>query len=216
MLKDGDRVLICLSGSSASLSLLHALRQFSRARGIQIDLGAVSLGSSGVDPRALMLYLRDLKVNYIFEQLSKRQYTPLDTHLIFYLCTSIPPRPVRQCSSQTTNHCPPVQLHRSGAGQHTGQAGRRLPGVGAKQRPFESDQSALCEPRRWPATDSSIHIRSRTNAGRFRNSTWTSRKAVEALFGAAECEQQHFEGARVVESRSVWQYQKCPEAVVVR
>lgn len=69
MLKDGDKVLICLSGSSASLSLLHALRQFSRARGIHIEMGAVSLGSCGVDPRALMLYLRDLNIKYFFEQL---------------------------------------------------------------------------------------------------------------------------------------------------
>lgn len=69
MLKDGDRILVCLSGSSASLSLLHALRQFARARGLHIDLGAVSLGTSGVDPRALMLYLRDLNIKYIFDHL---------------------------------------------------------------------------------------------------------------------------------------------------
>lgn len=71
MLKDGDKILICLSGSSASLCLLHAIRQFSRARGIHIEMGAVSLGASGVDPRALMLYLRDLNIKYIFDQLSK-------------------------------------------------------------------------------------------------------------------------------------------------
>lgn len=83
MLKDGDRILICLSGSSASLSLLHAIRQFSRARGLQIELGAVSLGSSGVDPRALMLYLRDLNVKYIFEQLSKDRIKNKSSN---YLC----------------------------------------------------------------------------------------------------------------------------------
>lgn len=123
MLKDGDRVLICLSGSSASLSLLHALRQFARARGLQVELGAVSLGSSGVDPRALMLYLRDLNIKYIFEQLSKDR---LSTLLGFVILLSLRNwlRSVRQRSLQTTNHCPPTQLHCLSAGQHAGQAGR--------------------------------------------------------------------------------------------
>lgn len=83
MVKDGDKILVCLSGSSSSLSLLHGLRQFSRARGIHIEMGAVSLGTSGVDPRALMLYLRDLNIKYIFDQLGN-VYFPLKTfHLMF-------------------------------------------------------------------------------------------------------------------------------------
>lgn len=51
--------------------MLHAVRQFSRARGLHIDIGAVSIGTSGVDPRALMLYLRDLDVKFIVDQISK-------------------------------------------------------------------------------------------------------------------------------------------------
>lgn len=70
MVKDGDKILACLSGSSASLCLLHAIRQYSRARGIHVEIGALSLNPSGVDPRALMLYLRDLDINYILDQLS--------------------------------------------------------------------------------------------------------------------------------------------------
>lgn len=71
MIKDGDKILVCLSGSSSSICLLHAIRQFSRARGLHIDIGAVSIGTSGVDPRALMLYLRDLDVKFIVDQISE-------------------------------------------------------------------------------------------------------------------------------------------------
>lgn len=68
MLRDGDKVLVCISGSSASICLLHLLRQFIRARGLHVDLGAVTVGENvGVDPRALMLYLRDLGIDFIFE-----------------------------------------------------------------------------------------------------------------------------------------------------
>jgi tRNA(Ile)-lysidine synthase TilS/MesJ len=68
MLRDGDKVLVCISGSSSSICLIHLLRQFIRARGLHVDLGAVTIGDCvGVDPRALMLYLRDLRVEFIFE-----------------------------------------------------------------------------------------------------------------------------------------------------
>lgn len=68
MLRDGDKVLVCISGSSSSICLLHLLRQFIRARGLHVDLGAVTIGDGvGVDPRALMLYLRDLSIDFIFD-----------------------------------------------------------------------------------------------------------------------------------------------------
>lgn len=69
MIKEGDRVLVCLSGSSSSLCLLHLLRQFVRARHLtNVTLATVSFGDCGVDPRALMLYLRELRVDYFYEQ----------------------------------------------------------------------------------------------------------------------------------------------------
>lgn len=68
MLRDGDKVLVCISGSSASICLIHLLRQFIRARGLHVELGAVTVGDCvGVDPRALMLYLRDLGVDFMFD-----------------------------------------------------------------------------------------------------------------------------------------------------
>ncbi|XP_001662501.2 uncharacterized protein LOC5576154 isoform X1 [Aedes aegypti] len=69
MIKDGDRILVCLSGSSSSLCLLHLLRQFIRARHLSnIQLATVTFGDCGVDPRALMLYLRELGIEYFYEQ----------------------------------------------------------------------------------------------------------------------------------------------------
>ncbi|XP_062554929.1 uncharacterized protein LOC134220005 isoform X2 [Armigeres subalbatus] len=68
MIRDGDRILVCLSGSSSSLCMLHLLRQFIRARHLSnIQLATVSFGDCGVDPRALMLYLRELGVEYFYE-----------------------------------------------------------------------------------------------------------------------------------------------------
>ncbi|XP_063703665.1 uncharacterized protein LOC134833313 isoform X2 [Culicoides brevitarsis] len=68
MLKDGDRVMVAVSGSSSSLCLLHLIRQFCRARGLHVLLGAVTIGDSSMDPRALMLYMRNLGVEYFYEQ----------------------------------------------------------------------------------------------------------------------------------------------------
>ncbi|KFB46700.1 AGAP003084-PA-like protein [Anopheles sinensis] len=72
MLKDGDRVLVCISGSSSSLCLLHLLHQFCRTRQLQVQLAAITIGGSdgGVDPRALMLYLKELGVTFFYEPLA--------------------------------------------------------------------------------------------------------------------------------------------------
>ncbi|XP_055526991.1 uncharacterized protein LOC129719614 isoform X3 [Wyeomyia smithii] len=68
MIKDSDRILVCLSGSSSSLCLLHLLRQFIRARHLSnVQLATVTFGDCGVDPRALMLYLRELGVEFFYE-----------------------------------------------------------------------------------------------------------------------------------------------------
>lgn len=71
MISQGDRILVAISCSASSLSLLHALRQFSRARNIPVQLGVCSIGAPGIDPRALMLYLSDLGIKYHYEERSK-------------------------------------------------------------------------------------------------------------------------------------------------
>ncbi|XP_053671126.1 uncharacterized protein LOC128721399 [Anopheles nili] len=75
MLKEGDRVLVCLSGSSSSLCLLHLLHQFCQVRQLNVDLAAINVGGGerGVDPRALMLYLKELGVPFFYEPLASNE-----------------------------------------------------------------------------------------------------------------------------------------------
>ena len=92
MIRDGDRVLVCLSGGKDSLSLLHTLHQYQFAakakvnffpfilffylfhinlvQGIKFELGAVTVdpGSVSYNPRPLIPYLASLGVPYFFEQ----------------------------------------------------------------------------------------------------------------------------------------------------
>ena len=60
---------MCISGSSSSVCLIHLIRQFSRARGLHVDLSVLSISdeNTAVDPRILMLYMRDLDVKFIYE-----------------------------------------------------------------------------------------------------------------------------------------------------
>ena len=69
MIGDGDKILVCVSGSSSSVCLLHFIRQFCRARGFHVEITALTIVDEGigVDPRALMLYMRDLRVDFIYE-----------------------------------------------------------------------------------------------------------------------------------------------------
>ncbi|XP_068718445.1 uncharacterized protein [Montipora capricornis] len=73
MIRNGDRVLVCLSGGKDSLSLLHTLRQYqfySKSKGIKFEIGAATVDpqSSGYDPRPLVPYLGTLGVPYFFEE----------------------------------------------------------------------------------------------------------------------------------------------------
>ncbi|GAV08026.1 hypothetical protein RvY_17784 [Ramazzottius varieornatus] len=73
MIKNGDRVLVCLSGGKDSLSLLHAMRQYqfyAKSIGISIDLGAVTVdpGATSFDPRPLKPYLKSLGMPYFYEE----------------------------------------------------------------------------------------------------------------------------------------------------
>ncbi|XP_055343261.1 uncharacterized protein LOC129591589 [Paramacrobiotus metropolitanus] len=73
MLKDGDKVLVCLSGGKDSLSLLHAMRQFKfygKSQGLRIEVGAVTVDplTSSYDPSSLIPYLKALDVPYFYER----------------------------------------------------------------------------------------------------------------------------------------------------
>ncbi|CAH3196907.1 unnamed protein product [Porites evermanni] len=73
MIRNGDRVLVCLSGGKDSLSLLHTLHQYqfySKSKGINFELGAATVDpqSPGYDPKPLVQYLAALGVPYFFEE----------------------------------------------------------------------------------------------------------------------------------------------------
>lgn len=69
MIKEGDRVLLGLSGGKDSLTLLHALRHLQRHAPIQFSIAAITVDPEieGFDPSVLKSYLADLDVPYFYE-----------------------------------------------------------------------------------------------------------------------------------------------------
>ncbi|EZA53975.1 tRNA 2-thiocytidine biosynthesis protein TtcA [Ooceraea biroi] len=72
MIRDNDKVLVCLSANGKdSLSLLHTLHQYrfyARSKGIDFEIGAATIDGSGSDPLELMTYLKTLDVPYFYEE----------------------------------------------------------------------------------------------------------------------------------------------------
>ena len=74
MIKDNDRVLVCLClGGRNSLSLLHTLHQYRfyvRSKGIDFGIGVATVDdSSHHDPLESMSYLKSLDVPYFYEEI---------------------------------------------------------------------------------------------------------------------------------------------------
>ncbi|CAB3241490.1 unnamed protein product [Arctia plantaginis] len=72
MIRQGDKVLVCLSGGSSSIALLHTMHQYqfyARSKGIHFSIGALFVHEkvSQVDPLHLMAYCRTLGVKFIYE-----------------------------------------------------------------------------------------------------------------------------------------------------
>lgn len=69
MIREGDRVLLGLSGGKDSLSLLHLLLHFQRSAPIHFDVGAVTVDpqSGSFDPSTLIPYMKELGVDYHFQ-----------------------------------------------------------------------------------------------------------------------------------------------------
>ena len=69
MIKDGDRILLGLSGGKDSLTLLHALRHLQRHAPISFSIAALTIDPEieGFDPSTLKKYLAELKVPYFYE-----------------------------------------------------------------------------------------------------------------------------------------------------
>jgi len=93
MIRDGDKVLVGLSGGKDSLSLLHTIRQYqfyASKSGIKFKLGAVTVDpmSSAYDPRPLIPYLQQLGVEYLYEEQDiMKQAMEVDASSICAFCS---------------------------------------------------------------------------------------------------------------------------------
>jgi tRNA 2-thiocytidine biosynthesis protein TtcA len=70
MIKDGDKVLIALSGGKDSLCLIHILRHFQSKAPIKFDIGAVTIDPlvSEYKPDPLVPYMKTLGIPYFLEK----------------------------------------------------------------------------------------------------------------------------------------------------
>lgn len=70
LIRDGDRVLLGLSGGKDSLSLLHLLTHFQRHAPITFTIGAVTVDpqADSFDPSPLIPYMESLGIDYHFRQ----------------------------------------------------------------------------------------------------------------------------------------------------
>jgi tRNA 2-thiocytidine biosynthesis protein TtcA len=69
MIRDGDRILLGLSGGKDSLSLLQVLLHLRRYAPVHFDVGAVTVDPQieGFDPSGLKGYMAGLGVSYFYE-----------------------------------------------------------------------------------------------------------------------------------------------------
>nr|CAH7716425.1 unnamed protein product [Callosobruchus chinensis] len=72
MIRDGDKVMVCLSGGKDSLCLLHTLLHYQthvKSKGVLFSIGAITVDpdSSGCDPCVLIPHLKTLGVHYIID-----------------------------------------------------------------------------------------------------------------------------------------------------
>lgn len=70
MIRDGDRVLIGVSGGKDSLSLLHILKHLSTYAPVKFELAALTIDPQveGFDPSALKQYIKDMGIPYFYEE----------------------------------------------------------------------------------------------------------------------------------------------------
>ena len=70
MIKEGDKILLAVSGGKDSLSLFHLLRHFQRHAPIHFDLGVVTIDPQveGFEPQALVSFFKKFDTPYFFEE----------------------------------------------------------------------------------------------------------------------------------------------------
>jgi tRNA(Ile)-lysidine synthase TilS/MesJ len=69
MLKDGDRILVGMSGGKDSMSLLHILLSIQKKLPFKIEIAGITVDpqSNDYDPRPLIDYMKKLGVKYFYE-----------------------------------------------------------------------------------------------------------------------------------------------------
>ena len=69
MIKDGDRVLVAISGGKDSLCLEHILKHFQSVAPIKFDIGGVTIDPMVVEyqPKPLIPYMASINVPYFIE-----------------------------------------------------------------------------------------------------------------------------------------------------
>jgi len=70
MIRDGDRVLLGLSGGKDSLSLLHILHHFQKHAPIHFDIAAITVDpmAGDFDPSPMIPYLKSLGIEYHYRR----------------------------------------------------------------------------------------------------------------------------------------------------
>ena len=70
MIRDGDRILLGLSGGKDSLSLLHILHYFQQRAPVRFEFGAVTVDpmADDFDPSSMIPYLEQLGVEYHYKR----------------------------------------------------------------------------------------------------------------------------------------------------
>ncbi len=91
MIREGDRVLLGLSGGKDSLSLLHLLLHLRQCAPVKFELGAATVDpmTEGLDQRPLIPYLEGLGVPYfqIAEPIMERAKTHMGNDSICAFCS---------------------------------------------------------------------------------------------------------------------------------
>lgn len=71
MIKDGDKVMVCISGSHDSISLLHVLHHYQdhvKCKNLNFTIGAAIVTTSENPNHPLLSYLETIGVQYVFQE----------------------------------------------------------------------------------------------------------------------------------------------------